>query len=151
LNDFTYEELEATFRRRKKKAMPKLWSYTKKLQDPYSPKFYTTIELFVPQPTLFSPLPCIIVSIRSVKFKAFFRVADLETLDAVFNIPEQDRQNASVALLKAQKDVSNMETLVKSLFAGKTPAQAVAELAKNGELEFEDIKVWLKQEGLWRD
>ena len=48
LQDLTYEEMEATFRRKRKKAMPKLWSYTKKLPDPYQPRYYTKIELFIP-------------------------------------------------------------------------------------------------------
>ena len=35
ITDFSYEEMEATFRRKHKKAMPNLWSYAKKVEDPY--------------------------------------------------------------------------------------------------------------------
>ena len=120
--DFTYDEMEATFRRKRKVAMPKLWSYKKKLHDPYRSKYYTTIELFVPQPNFFSPFPCILVSIRNTKFKTFFRILDLDDLESIFAIPQDEREKASVALQNAKNEALLIEQRIKDILATKSLA-----------------------------
>jgi hypothetical protein len=122
ITDFTYDEMEATFRRKRKAQMPKLWSYAKKLPDPYRPKYYTKIELFVPQPTFFSPFPCILVSIRNTKFKVFFRVLELADLDGIFAIPLEEQQKASEALCNAKREAETIEQRVKDILATKNLA-----------------------------
>jgi hypothetical protein len=113
LLDLSYEELEATFRHKRKKALPKLWSYTKKLEDPYRPRYYTKIELFVPQPSFYSPFPCILVSIRNAKFKTFFRVLELKDLESIFVVPPEESQRADQALQKAKIEADNIEKLFR--------------------------------------
>ena len=122
ITDFSYDEMEATFRRKRKSAMPKLWSFTKKLPDPYRPKYYTKIELFVPQPNFFSPFPCILVSIRTIKYKAFFRLLDLSDLDQVFVIPEDQRQKCHQALQDAKREALTIEQRIKDILATKNLA-----------------------------
>jgi hypothetical protein len=122
ITDFTYDEMEATFRRKRKAAIPKLWSYSNKLHDPYRPKYYTMIELFVPQPSFFSPFPCILVSIRNTRFKTFFRILDLSDLESVFTIPPEEHQKASVALQNAKIEASTIEQRIKDILATKNLA-----------------------------
>jgi len=122
ITDFTYDEMEATFRRKRKAAVPKLWSYSKKLHDPYKPKYYTVIELFVPQPSFFSPFPCILVSIRNTRFKTFFRILDLVDLEGIFVIPPAEQQKASQALQDAKRDASTIEQRIKDILATKNLA-----------------------------
>jgi hypothetical protein len=122
ITDFTYDEMEATFRRKRKVAMPKLWRYSKKLTDPYRPKYYTKIELFVPQPNFFSPFPCILVSIRNTKFKCFFRLLSLDDLDEVFVIPEEERQGCRQALQDAKREAETIEQRLKYILETKNLA-----------------------------
>ena len=136
ITDFSYDEMEATFRRKRKVAMPKLWSHTKKLPDPYRPKYYTRIELFVPQPNFFSPLPCILVSIRNTKFRTFFRVLDLADLEMVFTIPEEEREKCHQALCVAKREADTIERRIKDILATKNLAglpQAVRAMVKVDE------------------
>lgn len=142
--DFGYDEMEATFRRKRRSAMPKLWSYTKKLPDPYRPKYYTNIKLFVPQPNFFSPFPCILVSISNAKFKCFFRVLDLADLDEVFVVPQEERQKCSEALQDAKREALTIEQRIKDILATKNlaglpqPVRAMVKVdEKTGELLIE--------------
>jgi hypothetical protein len=130
ITEFTYEELEATFRRKRRKAMPKLWSYVKKIQDPYRPKYYTRIELFVPQPNFLSPFPCILISIRNSKFKAFFRVLDLAAVDEVFIVPVDQREMASQALSEAKRQADDIEETLRHLISQKRLPGAVRAILK---------------------
>jgi hypothetical protein len=120
--DFTYDEMEATFRKKRKVAMPKLWSYSKKLHDPYRPKYYTVIELFVPQPNFYSPFPCILVSIRNTRFKTFFRILDLADLEGIFVIPSEEHQKANQALYNAKREALTIEQRIKDILATKNLA-----------------------------
>jgi len=122
ITDFTYDEMEATFRRKRKVAMAKLWSYTRKLPDPYRPKYYTKIELFVPQPNFFSPFPCILVSIRNTRFKTFFRILELADLEMVFNIPPEERQKCHQALQDAKREAETIEQRIKDIITTKNLA-----------------------------
>jgi hypothetical protein len=142
--DFGYDEMEATFRRKRKSAMPKLWSYAKKVPDPYRPKYYTKIELFVPQPNFFSPFPCILVSVRNTKFKCFFRVLDLMDLDEIFTIPQEERLKCSEALQDAKIEAQTIERRIKDILATKNlaglpqPVRAMLKIdEKTGELLIE--------------
>lgn len=119
LLDFTYDEMEATFRHKRRSAISKLWSYTKELKDPYRPKYYTKIELFVPQPTFMSPFPCCIVSIRNAKFKTFFRILELSELEQVFVLPAAEKENALQALQNAKDQADTIENELRDLIARK--------------------------------
>ena len=125
LLDFTYDEMEATFRHKRRSAITKLWSYTKQIKDPYRPKYYTKIELFVPQPTFMSPFPCFIVSIRNAKFKTFFRMLDLSELEQVFVLPASDKENALDALQNAKKQADIIENDLRDLIARKRLPAAI--------------------------
>jgi hypothetical protein len=122
---FTYQDLEATFRHKVKKRMPKLWSYKEKLYDPYKPKYYTTFEMFVPQPTLDSPLPCVLISIRNSKYKTFFRVADPADLAKVFTLPPEELQKCHEALCSAKLEASGIERILKDLINQRMPPKDV--------------------------
>ena len=122
ITDFTYDEMEATFRRKRKSQMPKLWSFARKFPDPYRPKYYTKIELFVPQPTFFSPFPCILVSIRNTKFKTFFRILELADLEDIFTIPEEQHQKCHQALQDAKREALTIESRIKDILATKNLA-----------------------------
>jgi len=122
ITDFSYDEMEATFRRKRKAHIPKLWSYSKKLHDPYRPKYYTVIELFVPQPNFFSPYPCILVSIRNTRFKTFFRILDLADLETVFTIPDDQRQKCHQALQDAKREALTIESRIKDILTTKNLA-----------------------------
>jgi endonuclease III len=127
----TYEELEATFRHKRKKAMPILWRHIKDIGDPYRPEFSTRIEVFIPQPTFLSPFPCVLVSIRSGKFKSFFRVLNLSDLESIFAIPEDEREKASQALSEAK----GRNAVMDKKFGLRTITDDGVTMAKEIELE----------------
>ena len=102
--------------------MPKLWTYSKKIPDPYRPKYYTKIEMFIPQPNFFSPFPCVLVSIRNPKFKTFFRVLDLQALKSVFSIPIDEEGKACQALQNAQEQADAITEKLRDILATKNLA-----------------------------
>jgi len=122
ITNFTYDEMEATFRRKRRVGMPKLWRYSKKLYDPYRPKYYTSIELFIPQPNFYSPFPCILVSIRNTRFKTFFRILDLAELETIFTIPPEEHLKCHQALQDAKREAQTIEDRIKDILATKNLA-----------------------------
>lgn len=125
--DIGYTDVEATFRTRRKVRMPKLWSYRKKVPDPYTPKFYTAIEFFIPQPNFNSPFPCILVSIKNAKFKMFFRIRQLDELEDIFSIPGEEKAKAVDAIAKAEKQASDIEKVLRDTLRQKSLSDAILE------------------------
>jgi len=141
--DFTYEEMEGIFRKKRKRAISKLWEYRKEIPDPYLPQFHTKILFYIPTPTLFAPLPCILIAVANAKARMFFRVRDIRDMENVFQLPEDELQKASEALCNAQNQVDGMEGIVKDLFAGKMLPEALSALTKE---ELREIEIWLSEQ-----
>lgn len=139
-SDISYTDIEATLRPRRKTRIPKLWSYKKKVPDAYTPKYYTAIEFFIPQPNFNSPYPCILVSIKNAKFKMFFRIRELDELEDIFSIPGNEKLKAENALLKAEKEASGIEKVLRDTLNRKSLSDAVVDAKRLVDKETGEIK-----------
>ena len=102
---------------KRKKSLVKLAYFTRRIADPYNKGFYTTFEVFVPKPTLETPLPCILIAIRNGYQRLFFRVSSLKEISSSFRIPQSAKGRLAMALVEANHEADKIEQDYKLLFA----------------------------------
>ena len=116
---YTNIELEGIFRKRIKRRIPKLWQFERKIYDTYAPKQYVKVMMFVPQPTLEAPLPCVLVMIATAHRSVFFRLTEPDALPGVLFLPTEELQKCHEALQDAKKQADDIERIVKHHLALK--------------------------------
>ena len=100
----------------KKKLVHWLAVVSKRVRDAYSPKNWTWRMLMVPKPTMESPYPCILVSIRNGHSKLFFRVRDLDAYKQAFLLSSNEEAKIIQALSEAQAEADKLEGDIRLIF-----------------------------------
>lgn len=111
---YTNVELEGIFRKRVKRRIPKLWEFDRKLYDPYTPKHYVKVQMFIPNPTLEAPLPAVLVMIATAHRSVLFRLASPDDLPGVMFLPPEELLKARQALQDAKLAADDIERMIKS-------------------------------------
>ncbi len=86
----------------------KLGQVDRDIPYPHKPEHHAHPEVFVPQPTMSAPLPCILVSIRNGHKELFFRVADVDSFIKVFELSARERRRLIAGLDAANTEVFAM-------------------------------------------
>ena len=91
-----------------KPKLAKYWEYKTIHKDPYDPRYYLTVEMFVPIPSRDSPFPCILVNLYNSKGRVFFRIVDLKELLFFANIDPEEVENCSMAMKLANSEANKI-------------------------------------------
>lgn len=89
---------------------------SKKVKDGFKDKSYTWRMVMVPKPTIASPLPCILVSIRNGHSKLFFRVRSLEDYYQAFRLTTEEEEKIRLALVEANIEADKIEQGMRVIF-----------------------------------
>ena len=90
--------------RKSKAILQKYWSYKTIHKDPYEPKYYVSLELFVPIPNRDNPFPCVLVNIYNSSGRVFFRILDIKELSFFAEIDAEEIGNCQMALKLANSE-----------------------------------------------
>lgn len=135
---FTNIELEGIFRQRVRKRIPKIWEFERKVPDPYAPKQYVKVLMFVPHPTLEAPYPCILTMIATAHRSVFFRLARVDDLPGVLFLGEEEVVKCREALCNAQEEADQIEEILRDHLARRKLPHAISrasELEESAEAE----------------
>ncbi len=112
----------------KRNYIQKLAWVRKKIVDPYNPKAWLDLELFVPKPTRDNPLPCILVSVRNGHSKLFFRLQDVSDFVKGFSLTRRMKERLKLGLVQANAEADEIEKDLRLLMARrKHPASTLVD------------------------
>lgn len=109
-------EIEGTVtNKRRRRRLDYLMNHTFRVSDPFEAMFYTRFSFRVPLPRNAQDKPCILVGINNAVKGLFLRFADVDSLLAVFSLPQDYAEELQKALDNAHRARAIREALDKEV------------------------------------